>query len=201
MFVRTTLLMFLLLNPFLLIVYLLDLVRDLDKKTFSVTLIRAGIISFGVFVAFCTLGNLLFERILQAKFASFQVFGGVIFLIIGIRFVFMGDDALATLRGNPKHLAGAVAMPIMIGPGTVSASVLAGRRLDTLPAILSILVAITSSVLLMLALKCAHDYLRPRNTELVERYVEIAGKVAAMVVGTFSIEMIFQGIKSWYGCV
>jgi len=201
MFVRTTLLMFLLLNPFLLIVYLLDLVRDLDKKTFSVTLIRAGIISFGVFVAFCTLGNLLFERILQAKFASFQVFGGVIFLIIGIRFVFMGDDALATLRGNPKHLAGAVAMPIMIGPGTVSASVLAGRRLDTLPAILSILVAITSSVLLMLALKWAHDYLRPRNTELVERYVEIAGKVAAMVVGTFSIEMIFQGIKSWYGCV
>jgi multiple antibiotic resistance protein len=193
--------MFLLLNPFLLIVYLLDLVRDLDKKTFSVTLIRAGTISFGVFVAFCTLGNLLFERILQAKFASFQVFGGVIFLIIGIRFVFMGDDALATLRGNPKHLAGAVAMPIMIGPGTVSASVLAGRRLDTLPAILSILVAITSSVLLMLALKWAHDYLRPRNTELVERYVEIAGKVAAMVVGTFSIEMIFQGIKSWYGCV
>ncbi len=201
MFVRTTLLMFLLLNPFLLIVYLLDLVRDLDKKTFSVTLIRAGIISFGVFVAFCTLGNLLFERILQAKFASFQVFGGVIFLIIGIRFVFMGDDALAALRGNPKHLAGAVAMPIMIGPGTVSASVLAGRRLDTVPAILSILVAITSSVLLMLALKWAHDYLRPRNTELVERYVEIAGKVAAMVVGTFSIEMIFQGIKSWYGCV
>lgn len=190
--------MLVLLNPFLLILYLLDLVRDLEPKQFSRVIIRASLISGVVFVAFTGLGDLVFERVLQAKFASFQVFGGVVFLIIGLRFVFVGNDALHGLRGNPEHLAGAIAMPVMIGPGTIGVSVIAGQRLGTLVGSLSIVLSVVVSAAILIGLKVAYEYVQPRNAGLVERYTEIAGRVAALVVGTFSIEMIFRGVTSWF---
>ncbi len=199
-FVRSSILLFLLLNPFLLIIYLLDLVREMDRPAFSRVLFRAGAIAIIVFIAFNLLGELIFQDILQAKFASFQVFGGAVFLIIGLRFVFVGNEAFKGLRGDPRHVAGAIAMPIMIGPGTISACILAGKRLGSGLGSVSILFATLISVIIMLLLKMLHDYIAPRNEELVQRYVEIAGRVAALVVGTFSIEMIFQGIASWFSC-
>ncbi len=41
------------------------------------------------------------------------------------------------------------------------------------------------------------DFVRPRNEKLIERYVEVMGRVTALVVGTYSIEMIMQGLIAW----
>jgi len=196
-FLKSVFLMLILLNPFLLIVYLLDLVQDLDLQSFSRTVIRAGLISGGVFLVFALAGDSIFRKLLQAHFASFQIFGGIIFLLIGIQFVFSGHKAMIKMRGDPEHIAGAIALPIMIGPGTVSASILAGSQLAPLPACVAIGVALTVTITTMILLKVLHDHVKPRNEKLIERYVEIMGRVTALVVGTYSIEMIMQGLRSW----
>lgn len=196
-FTKAFLLLFMLLNPFLLIIYLVDLVQEMDFRDFSRVLNRAGWISSGVFIVFALLGELIFKNLLQAQFASFQIFGGIIFLVIGMQFVFKGPDAIKNLRGKPEHIAGAIAMPIMIGPGTVSASILAGQQLQPLWAIAAILLAVGLVVITMIGLKKLHDIVRTRNEPLVERYVEVAGRVLALVIGTYSIEMIMQGLSHW----
>ena len=88
-------------------------------------------------------------------------------------------------------------MPIMIGPGTVSASILAGQQLQPLWAIAAILLAVGLVVIIMIGLKKLHDIVRTRNEPLIERYVEVAGRVVALVIGTYSIEMIMQGLSHW----
>ncbi|OHB29109.1 MAG: hypothetical protein A2X84_14055 [Desulfuromonadaceae bacterium GWC2_58_13] len=196
-FISSSTLLLMLLNPFLLIIYLIDLVQEMDFAAFSKILIRAGIISGTVFVLFAWVGERMFTDVLQAHFASFQVFGGVIFLLIGIQFVFSGPMALQKLRGAPEHIAGAIALPIMIGPGTVSASILAGTRLSPGLALICIAATMTTTVATMLLLKKTHDFVRPRNEKLIERYVEVMGRVTALVVGTYSIEMIMQGLTAW----
>lgn len=196
-FLSALTLLLMLLNPFLLIIYLTDLVQELDAPTFRRILVRAGLISGTVFLVFGLLGDVIFERVLQASFASFQIFGGIIFLLIGIQFVFAGPGALRKMRGAPEHIAGSIALPIMIGPGTVSASILAGNRLPPLLACLAIALAVLIAVSTMLLLKRLHDYVQPRNSRLIERYVEVMGRVIALVVGTFSIEMIMQGVAGW----
>ena len=118
-FTKSFLLLFMLLNPFLLIIYLVDLVQEMEFRDFSRVLNRAGWISSGIFIGFALLGEFIFKNLLQAHFASFQIFGGIIFLVIGMQFVFKGPDAIKSMRGKPEHIAGAIAMPIMIGPGTV----------------------------------------------------------------------------------
>jgi small neutral amino acid transporter SnatA (MarC family) len=48
-------------------------------------MVRAAVISFAVFSAFARGGEVIFEDIMQIRFLSFQVFGGIVFMVTGIR--------------------------------------------------------------------------------------------------------------------
>jgi small neutral amino acid transporter SnatA (MarC family) len=196
-FFNSVTLMLMLLNPFLVIVYLVDVVQKLDAKQFRRVLIRAALIATVVFCFFAISGKTFFDAFVQADFASFQIFGGVIFLMIGVQFVFQGPHAIEILRGESEHLAGAIAMPVLIGPGTISASVVIGKNHPPHFSCLAITVGVVGSVAIMMLLKLLHDYVRPRKEPLIERYIEIAGRITALFVGTISIEMIMQGLLSW----
>lgn len=195
--IESSALLLVLLNPFLVIVYLVDVVEKLEKGQFVRVLIRASIISCVVFCCFALLGDAIFSDLLHMEFASFQIFGGIIFLLIGIQFVFRGTKALEILRGDSDHIAGAIAMPVLIGPGTISASIVIGLKHEPLIACGSIIVAVVLSISTILILKMVHDFVRPRNESIVQRYIEIAGRVTALVVGTVSVDMIMQGLRAW----
>lgn len=196
-FIKSSALLLVLLNPFLVVLYLVDVVEKLERRQFTAVMIRAGVISSVVFCSFAILGDAIFSSVVQAEFASFQIFGGVVFLLIAVQFVFRGPAAIEILRGKSEHLSGAIAMPVLIGPGTISASVIIGKRLDPLSACAAVLLAVLLFVVVMLALKAAHDIVRPRGESLVQRYIEIAGRIMALYVGTVSVDMIMLGIRSW----
>jgi multiple antibiotic resistance protein len=196
-YVASLLLFLVLLNPFMMSVYLIDLITDLPRALFVRVLARGALISGAVFALFAWSGDALFSNVLHVRFASFQVFGGIIFLLIGARFVFSGADAMRAMRGQPEHIAGSIAMPFMIGPGTVSASVVVGARLPLLHAIGVICAALVLTVALVAAIKLAHDFLKERNARLIDRYMEIVGRISALLIGTFAVEMIFEGVGTW----
>jgi small neutral amino acid transporter SnatA (MarC family) len=193
----TATLMLMLLNPFLVIIYLVDVVDKLSLRRFAITLSRSALIAGVVFCFFAIMGERVFTRIVQAEFGSFQIFGGVIFLLIGLQFVFKGPGAVAILRGDSAGLAGAIAMPVLIGPGTLSASILAGKRHDPLLACIIVVGAVVTCVLIMILLKALHDWVRPRNEPLVQNYIEVTGRITALFIGTISVEMIMRGAADW----
>lgn len=195
--IRSSTLMLVLLNPFLVIIYLIDVVQKYEFKRFVKVLVRGSSIAVAVFWVFAVFGNIIFTEIIHAEFASFQIFGGLIFLLIGLQFVFRGPTAIEILRGESENLAGAIAMPVLIGPGTISASVIVGERHDVLPACLAILAVVVISVAIMLGLKILHDYVRPRREPLVQRYIEITGRITALFIGTVSVDMLMKGLGSW----
>jgi small neutral amino acid transporter SnatA (MarC family) len=196
-FIKSSALLLIILNPFLIVVYLIDVMQKLERRTFLHVLFRAGIIASIVFCSFAILGDAVFSKIVQVEFASFQIFGGIIFLLIGLQFVFRGPKAIEILRGESEHLTGAIAMPVLIGPGTISASVIIGKRLDPLMACIGVLSAVSISVAIILLLKSIHDIMLQRHERLIQRYIEIAGRITALYVGTVSIEMIMQGVLTW----
>lgn len=196
-FIRSFTFLLTLLNPFLIVVYLTDVMRKLDYDHFAAVLLRAGIISSLVFCLFGILGDAIFSQVVQAEFASFQIFGGVVFLIISLQFIFKGNAAISALRGDSGNVAGAIAMPVFIGPGTISASVLAGKHLKAPVAIAAIFLAVGVSVGIILLLKRLHDHVQSRDSRLIEGYVNIAGRVTALYVGTIAIEMLMRGLQVW----
>ncbi len=186
-----------LLNPFLLVVYLVGPMKQLDRGEFGKVLLRAGAIASVVFCGFAVLGDAIFVTIIQANFASFQIFGGLIFVLIGLQFVFRGPAAIEIMQGEAAHISGAIAMPILIGPGTISASVIIGKRLEPLLACGVVIAAVFLSLLIVLLLKQLHDYVLPRKEALIERYIEIFGRITALYIGTVAIEMIMRGLRTW----
>jgi small neutral amino acid transporter SnatA (MarC family) len=196
-YVASLLLFLALLNPFMMSVYLIDLITDLPRAVFVRVLARGALISGAVFALFAWSGDAIFSDVLQVRFASFQIFGGIIFLLIGVRLVLTGADAMRAMRGQPEHIAGSIAMPFIIGPGTVSASVVVGARLPVPHAISVIAVALALTVVLVTAIKLAHDFLKERNARLFDRYMEVVGRVSALLIGTFAVDMIFEGLGAW----
>ena len=196
-FLKSTGLMLVLLNPFLVIVYLVDAVKKLDRRQFRGVLIKAGLIAAPIFCCFVLLGSAIFTDIIHAEFASFRIFGGIVFLVIGLQYVFRGTTAIEGLRGESKNLVGSIAMPILVGPGTISASVVIGQRHDSLTACGAVVAGVAVCVLVMIILKSLHDYVLPRRERLIDRYIEVAGRITALFVGTISVEMIMHGVRSW----
>jgi multiple antibiotic resistance protein len=192
--VKAALILFVLLNPFLISIYLISLIRELSLKEFLAVMLRAHLISSIVFVLFAIYGEKIFDNIFHVRFGAFLIFGGIIFLWIGIQSVFTGKFVLVETRGNPEHIAGSVAMPFMIAPGTISASVLLGSTLPAPSATIAVVTAISLSFVSIMAFKLIHDPLIKHQERLLNRYVEVAGRVVALFTGTYAIEMIHRGI-------
>jgi small neutral amino acid transporter SnatA (MarC family) len=196
---KPALLLFVMLNPFLLSIYLRDLFEDLDRKVFNRVMVRASIIAGAVFLLFAGVGDRIFSDLMGVRFAAFQIFGGVVFGIIGLGYVFRGPETLRQLRGKPEHLAGSVAMPVLIGPGTVSASVVVGTRGSMVQAAVAIVVTLAAAVVAIVLLKALFDALKQSQEGLAERYMDVVGRLSALVIGTIAVEMILQGLDSWLG--
>ena len=63
-------------------VYLIQLIRDLSFNEFNKVIVRAHVISFIAFVIFAIAGESIFEDIFKVRFASFLIFGGIVFLMM-----------------------------------------------------------------------------------------------------------------------
>lgn len=195
-FLESALLLLVLLNPFMLSVYLQDLIQELAAAELWRVLRRAGLIASGVFLAFAVGGDAIFST-LQVRYGSFLVFGGVLFLVIAVRYVVLGADTMTKLRGEPKQVAGAIAMPFMVGPGTVSASVYAGGHLPLLWAVAAVLAAVFATVAVVLVLHWVYHRVHARNESLTQRYADIVGRISALLIGTVAVDMIFRGVQEW----
>jgi multiple antibiotic resistance protein len=192
-------LLLVILNPFALSVYLFQILHEHSLGLIAKMLGRALLIAGTVLSVFAVGGEQLFTEVLQVRFFAFQVFGGIVFLIIGLKFILEGAITVSLLRGEPSQLAGTVAMPFLIGPGTISASALAGAKHDAISGVLIVASALVVTGLVLLVLKVFFDRVKDRNGALLERYADIAGRASGLLAGSISVEMIASGVGSWLG--
>ncbi|MFX7279067.1 MarC family protein [Acinetobacter baumannii] len=193
-FISTFILLFSLLNPFLMSIYMIGLIRHTETRVFNKALIQGSLIAYVVFLLFAWGGEAIFNRYLNVRFESFLIFGGLIFLVIGYRYVFQGADTIGEMRGAPEHLAGTVAMPFMIGPGTISAAVVTGMSMSLLEAAIVIALVLFVSCSVLIAMKFSHDHLRYSHAKYIDRYFDIVGRLAALLIGTIAVDMIVNGV-------
>lgn len=200
-FLENSLLLFVLLNPFIMSVYLLDLIKGLEFRVFIQHLVRAAIISLVVFLLFAWGGMQVFQNVFQVRFESFLIFGGIIFLIVGARLILGAGPPVEAINPNREGISAAIAMPFIIGPGTISASVLTGSRLEPMMAALAITLGLVAAMAALVFIKWLHDHVRTRNETLVHRYTEVAGRATALFIGTFAIDMILNGAERWLNSI
>src|SRR5680860_1352690 len=126
-----------LMNPIALFLYILPLKKEVGLRKFINIVARATIISYLVYTAFAISGEQFFY-LLQIDFEAFRIFGGLVLTALALIFILQGKKSLITTTGEVNRIAAEIALPFMVGAGTITISIIIGRQQGSLGAALII---------------------------------------------------------------
>jgi len=186
-------------NPFAQVLYLKSVIDDLDVKTFSLIYAKASIISFAIYVIFALIGDEIFTQFFKIRFESFKIFGGIIIFAYAFSFIMYGAKSMIQTKENLDDLASEIALPFMVGSGTLYLSILIGRSASSFGVILgtifSIILLNYSLVWLFVFIK---DQFRRRQQIAFDKYMGIFMRLNGFFMGAIGIHMILDGILYFF---
>jgi len=157
--------------------------------------VQASLISLVVFFLFAWCGEPLLVDFLAVKPSALRVFGGLIFIIVAYNYVTQGYKATVFLRGDLEGLPSSIALPFMIGAGTITQAILTGKRHDTVSAFLVIACTIVVAFTIVAAFKITRDHMSGPRERVFQRYVNILARLNGLIIGAISVDMIAEGLK------
>lgn len=186
-------------NPFALFLYLNPIMEELEGKLFVRVLLKATLISYLIFVVFLVVGDTLFNRIFQINFESFRIFGGIVIFSYAYYYIVKGKKALLEIKENLDDLASEIALPFMVGAGTISLTILM-RHEYSFPVSLALLtISMVISFLIILVLKFMKDrFTKSRLKVAFDKNIAIVLRLNSFFIGAIGIDMVITGIGKLY---
>ena len=186
--------MMVMVNPFAQVVYLQDLMTGLTVREFASMHVRATLLSFGVFVLFAFVGDVLLTDVFHVRLAALQIFGGMIMLYIAHRYFAKGAGSNLLFQGDISELASKVSLPYMVGPGTLWLAILIGRKADPLPAVMTIAGVLLVNMCFVVLVRIVFQSLYAQRDTLLGKYFSILMRTNTLFIGAIAVEMILTGI-------
>ena len=143
---------FVMINPFALFLYLEPIRKDIGFRKYLYVLFKATSISLVVYFLFVLFGNFLFDKVFQIHFESFRIFGGIIIFAFAYLFIVGGKKAMIQLRGSLDDLASDIALPFIVGAGTISITLLMVYGHGRPMAFLGVIIALLANFLFIVSL-------------------------------------------------
>ncbi|MFP4053375.1 MAG: MarC family protein [Phycisphaerae bacterium] len=182
------------LNPFALCLYVGGIIDDVNFRNFTVVLLRACAISLGAFIASALGGEFFLTQMLNIRPEAMRTFGGIIFLIAGYNYVMKGYRAAEMLRGSLEELPSAIALPFMIGAGSITQAILVGKQHTMLTTTLILTAGVVFSFLVIIGFAILREHMKASREAVFERYVNILARLNGLVIGAISVQMIVNGV-------
>ena len=146
-------------------------------------------IAAGVFWGFAVGGESAL-RAVRVDPEAMRVFGGVIFFVVGYNYATKGYKAAVLLRGSLEELPSAIALPFMIGAGTITQSILIGKEHGPLLSLPVVAGAVLVAFLIVVGFRLLHDRMRGHRERLFERYVNLLARINGLLIGAISTNMV-----------
>ncbi len=185
------------LNPFALFLYLEPVMEQLKDKIFYKVLLRASLISLAIFFVFLLSGTFLFENVFRIDFEAFRIFGGIVIFSFAYFYIVKGHKALITMKENLDDLAAEIALPFMIGAGTISLTIIMGKMFDMLSGLLLLIAILGTNYLIIMFLKYLRDNLAKKKLKIAfDKNMEILLRLNGFFVGAIGVNMVLTGIQN-----
>lgn len=184
-------------NPFALFLYLEPIRKDLKSNEFLIVILKATVISFSVCLLFFYFGQFIFQYFLQINFESFRLFGGIVIFSYAYYFIVKGQKALIMMKESLDDIASEIALPFMVGAGTISLSVLLAKETTyTLGTGYLVLIFILN-FLILLSLKKLRDSIdKKKFRKAFDKNMEIMLRLNGFFIGAIGIDMILTAINN-----
>lgn len=176
-------------------IYLQPVMRRMPHKDLRHIVAQGSYVAFVVFWIFSVVGNAFFKDILQIRFESFRVFGGLIIAYFAFAMIAQGRTSLITYDKDHSGIANQVAMPLLIGAGTISLSIIIGNNYNPIgSAFILAIVMLINYLAIVLLIAFRSSIIRYFRKDF-DSYMEAILRLFAFFAGAIGIDMIVTGIQ------
>ncbi len=185
-------------NPIALFLYLVPLKREMNMKKFANIVGRATLISYLIYLVFAVSGERVFQA-LSVNFESFRIFGGIVVTSLSLVFIIQGKKSLISTQGELNRIAAEIALPFMVGAGTIALSIIVGRNLGAAGASFAIFVVMFLTFAIIVLLGAFRSALNKRAKATFDQNADILLRLNSFVIGAIGIDMTVTGIRAIFG--
>jgi multiple antibiotic resistance protein len=186
-----------LLNPFALFLYMKGIMASLRHRVFLWVLFRASLISFFIYYFFALVGEWVFSNVFRIDFESFKVFGGLVLFYHAFVFIIKGGESMITLKGSLDELAAEIALPFIVGAGSISVCILIGNENNAAVTALQIAGALVVNYVVIIALKAAREFTKRKiDKDVFDKYMAILVRVIGFMVGAVGVDLVLHSIRA-----
>lgn len=182
-------------NPIALFLYLVPLKREMGMRHFANVVARASFISYLVYVVFAVSGDRFFQ-LLNVDFEAFRIFGGIVVAGLSLIFIIQGKKSLISTQGELNRIAAEIALPFMVGAGTIALSIIVGRQLGAFNASIAIFIVMFLTFAIIVALGGFRSALNKRAKATFDQNADILLRINSFIIGAIGIDMVVNGIKN-----
>ncbi len=186
-----------LMNPIALFLYILPMKKEVGLRNFINIVARASLISYLVYAAFAIFGERLFS-FLQIDFEAFRIFGGIVLMTVSLLFIIKGNKSLIQTKGEINRLAAEIALPFMVGAGTIAISIIIGKQQGPLMASMIIFIVMLITFLSISLLALLRHSLKPQFKSIFDQNADILLRLNGFFIGAFGVNLIVSGITNLF---
>jgi len=185
------------LNPFALFLYLDPIRKNLNKRKYYIVLFKASFISFIIYAIFVLSGNFLFQGLFQISFESFRIFGGIVIFSFAYQYIVGGREAMIKMKGSLDDLASEIALPFMVGAGTISIAILMTYSLSKSFSLMGVFLALLINYIIIVGMGSIREVLHKKRLKVAfDKNMGILLRLMGFFLGAIGINMIIEGIKN-----
>ncbi|WP_299700117.1 MarC family protein [uncultured Pontibacter sp.] len=185
------------LNPFALFLYLKPIMQDLSDADFRSVFLKASVISFSIFLVFLLFGDMVFQKVFRINFESFRIFGGIVLFSFAYIFIVQGKKAFIQIKGDLHDLASEIALPFMVGAGTISLTVLMSERLVLWQGVLALAIIVLTNYAVIMGLKQIRNSMHSKKVRLAfDKNMELLLRINGFFLGAIGVDMVVTGVSN-----
>jgi multiple antibiotic resistance protein len=174
-------------DPFASAVYFLNISKKFTEKEKNDAINSATFIAGAALVLFLFMGQILLS-ILGITIPSFQVAGGIVLLVISIKFI-LGTFSEKDFEVDKKTSIMIIGIPLITGPGVLTTTIIMA---GTYGYTTTFLAALTALAAVWMILKFSKEI----HTAIGKTGMEITSRIMWLLLTALAIEFIKQGIIS-----
>jgi len=157
--------------------------KEKERKTYN-TAVLVGVV---LLLIFAFTGQEIFT-LFGISLSSFEIAGGILLLIIAIRILVSGN-VHETVESPESIGAVPIAMPLLVGPGAITTTILNLQTSGTVVAVLAVVVVLTFAWVIL-------RFIHPVYRVLGKTGAIVIARVMALLIAAIAVQYIVNGVTS-----
>jgi len=182
---RATLVLFLIVDPFGNIPIFMGLTEKMTKTERQKVFNTATLVGVILLLAFAFAGQQILS-IFGVSMFSFEIAGGILLLIIAIKILISGS--LEDMSSSPESMGAVpIAMPLLVGPGAITTTILSLQSYGIAVAAVSVLIVLLLTWFILKYVDLVYRFLGKTGAIVIAR-------VMALLIGAIAIQYLLLGV-------